>query len=281
MTRDIPASLTSVVAADENKPIELYEIYSIGDATLYFAQAEDHVVFGTQTYTAIGIRREPVRTSVELEVDELSVRIDNVDLAFSKRAIASDFIGRPLIVKKVFRENLGSATQYVPIFEGRMDEPTLDQQALTVRVRSWLDALHHQIPRRVFSTLCNYQLYDASCTVSKQLSTNIITGRAIGSSTDGVLVAAVLSGFANDYWGPIGTAKLFTGSNAGIGREMIGSSQSSNSATFRVPFPYSIASGDLFSVQRGCRKTVADCRSKFDNYVFYGGFPTTPKQPLF
>ena len=40
MTRDIPASLTSVVAADENKPLELYEIYSIGDAEAEVIEAQ-------------------------------------------------------------------------------------------------------------------------------------------------------------------------------------------------------------------------------------------------
>lgn len=278
--RDVPTSLTSVVAADENRPLELYEISSVGDATLYFAQAEDHVVFGTQTYTAIGISRSPVRTSGELEVDELSIRIDNVDLAFSQRAIASDFIGRPLVVKKVFRDALGSSTQFVTVFDGRMDEPILDQMALTVRVRSWLDALHHAVPRRVYSTLCNYQHYDAFCAVSRTVATNLITGTALGSSTAAALVAAVLSGYADQYWGPIGTLKFHTGSNAALGREVLDSSQSSNSATVRVPFPFSIQSGAVFSLTRGCRKTISDCKSKYDNFANYGGFPTTPKAPL-
>jgi len=279
MTREIPTALASKVAAEENRPLELFEVF-LDTETLFLAQAEDHVVFGVQTYTAAGISREPVRTSLELEVDECSVRIDNVDLAFSQRAIATDFIGRQVVVKKVDRDALGSSTNFLTVFDGRMDEPVLDQQTLSVKVRSWLDALHHVVPRRVFSTLCNYQHYDASCAVSRTLGTNLVTGTAIGSSTDEALVAAVLSGFASAYWGPIGTLKFHAGSNANVGREVIGSDQGSNSVSVRIPFPVSIHSGDVFSLSRGCRKTLADCMSKYDNFLNYGGFPTTPKHPL-
>lgn len=154
MTREIPTDLASKVAAEENRPLELFEVF-LDTGTLFLAQAEDHVVFGTQTYTAAGISRAPVRTSLELEVDECTVKVDNVDLAFSQRMIATDFIGRNVVIKKVDRDALGSATHFLTVFDGRMDEPILDQQALTVKVRSWLDALHHSVPRRVFSTLCN------------------------------------------------------------------------------------------------------------------------------
>jgi len=65
--REIPTSLFSAVAAEENKPLELYEVY-LDTRTLYFAQAEDTVALGTQTYTAIGISREP-RASLRLGVD--------------------------------------------------------------------------------------------------------------------------------------------------------------------------------------------------------------------
>ena len=161
-----------------------------------------------------------------------------------------------------------------------MDEPFVDQKQFTVKVRSWLDALHQYVPRRVYSTMCNYQLYDPFCAVAKTLGTNITTGTAIGSSTATVVVGAVFSGFADDYWGPVGTLRFATGSNAAVGRELTHSSQSSNSATARVGFPFAPLSGDVFSVTRGCRKTLADCMSKFNNFPNYGGYHTIPKMPL-
>lgn len=275
MARTIPSSLTGVVSAQANQPIELYECY-LDTGTLYFAGTEDFVTFGVQTYTPIGLRRSPVQTSTELDVDEVRFQIDNVDLAQSARIIATDFTGRRLWIKKVFRENLSSASLYITVFDGRMDEPTLDQSKLTLKVRSWLDAMHHSVPRRVYSTLCNYQLYDEWCTAPVNTPSNQVTGTALGTSTASFIASAPISN-GNNYW-VIGTLTIKTGSNANLGREVLTSS--ADAALVRIPFPYTINSGDQYSMKRACRHTVVDCKSKFGNYANYGGFPVTPKTPI-
>ena len=53
MTRLIPSSLDLLVQAQANKPIELFEAF-LDSGTLFFAGHIDHIVFGTQTYTALG-----------------------------------------------------------------------------------------------------------------------------------------------------------------------------------------------------------------------------------
>lgn len=279
MARTVPAAVSSSAAKSANEPLELYEVY-LDTGTLRYAQAEDHITFQANTYTAAGIKRSPVKTSAELSVDEVEVQIDNVNLAFSQRAIATDFIGRRLVVRKVFRDTLANSGNQVVVFDGRMDSPSFAERAINVRVRSWLDALHHAVPRRLFSSMCNYQHYDTWCAVAKTAGTNVVTGTATSSSTVSRLVAATLSGFADNYWGPIGTLVIETGSNAGIGREIKASYQGSNSVVTRIGFPYTINSGDVFTLTRGCRKTVEDCTSKYNNFANYGGFHTIPKQPL-
>jgi len=278
MMREVPSAVHSAAQAAESKPIELYEVF-LDSQTLYFAQDNDYVIFGVQTYSPIGVSRTPVRTSADLEVDEVTLQLDNVDKFFAQEAIKTDFVGRRITVKKVFRDQLDSASKFVVVFDGRMDEPSIEQSAMTVHLRSSLDALHIPIPRRVFSTLCNYQHYDISCAVSKTLGTNIVTGTAVGPASDFIVFSVVLSHSSN-YWGPVGTLKMFTGSNANVGREVISSTTASLSANVRIPFPYLINSGDIFSIQRGCRKTITDCISKFGNFPNYGGFPTIPKHPI-
>lgn len=277
--RTVPAAVGSSAAKAANAPLELYEVY-LDTGTLRYAQSDGHVAFQANTYTAVGIRRSPVKTSAEMSVDEVEIQVDNVDRAFSQRVIATDFIGRRLVVRKVFRDSLVNSGNQVVVFDGRMDAPAISQSALSVRVRSWLDALHHAVPRRLFSSACNYQHYDAWCTVSKTVGTNVVTGTAASSSTTSRVVAATLSGFADNHWGPIGTLVVETGSNAGLGREVLSSYQGSNCANVRVAFPYAINSGDVFTLTRGCRKTVEDCASKYANFANYGGFHTVPKPPL-
>ena len=276
MARTIPSSLTSIVSAQANKPLELYEVY-LDNQTLYYAQAEDPVVFGTNTYTSIGLTRSPVHTTAELQVDEVIIKLDNVTLDVTKAIVTKDYIGRRLVIRKVFRENLSSSSLSIIVFDGRMDEPILNQNDLSIHVRSWLDALQNYVPRRVYSTLCNYQIYDADCTVNQFVAANIVSGTATSSSTSAILQSTAITPGTKDYW-TIGTLVMLTGSLANIGRGVL--SSSGTTATVRVPYDTSILAGDTFSLRRGCTKTVADCNSKFGNYINFGGFPVTPKTPI-
>jgi len=271
---------------ETNKPIELFEVF-LDQQTLLFAGALDNVTIGTSVYAAAGIQRSVIRTTMELEVDELTITIDNIDLAFSQRVIAEPFIGRQIRVKKVFLD-AASLANLMTLFSGRMDEPVLTEKTFQVKVRSELDALHHTMPRRVFSTLCNYQHYDAFCTVGKSLAQNLSTGTALVDSgfdtTTKTIVSSALGttsfAVADNYWAPIGTLTFKTGSNANLGREVITHFVNSLTVGVRIPFPFTPASGDLFEITRGCRKTVSDCSSKYDNYLNYGGFPVTPRTPI-
>lgn len=278
MSRDIPAVVNSWSQQVMNRPIELYQAF-LDTEILRFAQSDVDVTFGGETWWATGISRAEIRTSSELECDEVQVSVDNVNLAMADRIIATDFVARRLVIYKVQRGDVTSG-QAMVLFDGRMDEPVLDQTKLQVVVRSWLDGMHVNVPRRIFSSICNYQLYDTWCTVPRSVGINVGTGTALGSSTDYTLVADYLGGQADAYWGPIGTLWMLTGSNTNIAREVIGHSQSSLSVEVRIPFPFTIASGDEFRIERACTKTVNDCCSKYNNYVNYGGFPTIPRAGL-
>lgn len=278
MSRETPSIVQSWSQEVANRPLELYQVF-LDQGTLRYAQSDVDVQFGGQTWWAMGISRGEIRTTAELECDEVAVSLDNVNLAVADRIIAEDFIGRRATIYKVRRGDVTSG-QAMVLFDGRMDEPVLDQQKLTLKVRSWLDGMHVNIPRRIFSSVCNYQLYDPWCTVGRTVDVNVGTGTAIGSSDQYTLVADYLAGKADGYWGPIGTLWMLTGSNMNLGREVVAHSQTSMSVEVRMPFPYTIASGDAFRIERACMKTVADCCSKFVNYVNYGGFPTIPRAGL-
>jgi uncharacterized phage protein (TIGR02218 family) len=278
MSRDIPSVVQSWSQEVANRPLEIYQVF-LDAETLRLAQSDVDVAFGGQTWTALGISRGEIRTSSELECDEVHVSLDNVNLAMADRIIATDFIGRRMVIYKVRRGDISSG-QAMVLFDGRIDEPVLDQSKLVVALRSWLDGMHVAVPRRIFSSVCNYQLYDPWCTVSRQIDVNVGTGMAIGSSTNYTLVSEYLNDHADAYWGPIGTLWMQTGSNMGNAREVIAHSQSSMSVEVRIPFPFAINSGDLFMIERACMKTVANCCSKYGNYLNYGGFPTIPRAGL-
>ena len=287
MTRQLTLPIQSEIAQEFNRPIELYEV-ALDTGTLRFANTNDYIFFASNTYEPLPISRSAIGTNLELQVDEMTVQLENIDLAFSQRVVATDFRGKFLTVKKVLLDLLGDANNFVVLFDGKMDEPVIDDRTFTVKVRSILDALHHTLPRRVYGTTCNYQHYDPFCTVSKTLGTNLITGTVLGSgSTDAILVSSALQANSpadiDNYWGPIGTVTMKSGSNSTLGREVITHVISDGIAgqiRVRVPFSFVLNSGDVFEVTRGCRKHATDCQSKYENYLNYGGYPVTPKTPI-
>jgi len=282
MPRDVPTIVQSWVGLVANKPIELFQAF-LDRETLRFAASDVDVTFGGSTWFAMGISRSEIRTSSELECDEVNVSIDNVNLAMADQIIATDFVGRRLVIYKVRRGDVSSG-QAMVLFDGRMDEPVLDQSKLSISIRSWLDGMHVSVPRRIFSSICNYQMYDASCTASRNIDWNQVTGTAVTAPDPALetwtLWSLKLTWQAEGWWGPIGTLWMQTGSNAGIAREVIAHHQNSAAVEVRIPFPFTISSGDIFYIERACSKTVADCCSKFNNYINYGGFPTIPRAGL-
>src|SRR3990167_577005 len=118
MPRSIPTTITSYVESITNRPVELVEVY-LDTGTLYRAISDDDLSFEGQTYTALGLERSGVRTSSELETDELTLKLDNVDLGFSARVIAEDFVTRRARVRKMFRDAPTSGNAIV-LFDGRM-----------------------------------------------------------------------------------------------------------------------------------------------------------------
>jgi len=277
MSRTIPAALVSVLSSEQNIPVELYEVYLEG-ITYYYANAEQNITFGSQTYTALGISRTRVSTSIDSKVDEISVQLDNVDKSFSQLIQSKSLPGKRIVIKKVFRGYLGSADNYIVTFDGKADSIAIDQDRVLVRIVSSLDAITKRYPGRTFKQTCNYKLGDTWCTVNRESAANKGTGTAT-SGTVTTLVDTVNLNQADDYWNN-GFVKVTGGTNSGLSRPILDFVQSSKTVTFRIGFPVAIDNTSQYTIYRGCDKTQSDCVNKFSNWANYGGFVNIPEQPF-
>lgn len=73
-----------------------------------------------------------------------------------------------------------------------------------------------------------------------------------------------------------GGLRWVTGLNAGLAMEVKSWVGSTRTMELFLPMPYIIAVGDVFTVFRGCDKTLATCIAKFDNVINFGGEPHVP-----
>lgn len=276
--RTIPAGLVPVIEAAQNSPVELYELY-LDVGTRYFASHDSDVVFAGIQYKALPIRRQPIETKMSLEIDGVSSGLTDVKQELSQLLTTVDFRGRRCRIIKVFLEALTNPANYIVIFDGRMDTPSISEDStFGIRVLSYLDLLHRDFPARLFSTVCNYKLGNEWCTVDMTTAANKQTGTAASGSTTNKIVSSVLTQ-VDDYW-KIGRVKFLSGANKGQAREIFTSKLTGTLVLVRMPFAFTPAIGDQVEFLRGCNKTEDDCVNKFDNWVNYGGFNSIPKPSI-
>ena len=83
---------------------------------------------------------------------------------------------------------------------------------------------------------------------------------------------------AADYFG-VGTIKFTSGANAALRPQQIKRHEADGTLETYEPFYYAVAVGDAYTMIPGCRKRLtADCFTKWNNVVNFGGFPHVPTQ---
>lgn len=271
MARTLSPNVTAEAAKDQNRPVELYQIY-LDAGPLFFAAHPENINYfdenGTPTtYYALGLSRSPVRTNMDTKVDEVTVQLDNVTREMSAYIAHAEFVGRRLKIIKVFLEYLANPADHVVIFDGIMDAPTITETAMQVTVVSKLDMLGFRVPRRRYQRPCNWKFGSAECGIS--LASATVSGTVQAISSDGLTLT--LSGRTE-------AAGYYVDGVLTIGSEWQ-RVVSSNGATIVVDYPFVNAKvGDPYTLRRGCDKTFETCRDRFGNQNAFGGFLSIPAE---
>lgn len=254
---------------EQNRPVELYRLY-LDEETVYLACHDQDVLFydelgQPQVYTGIGISRSRIRTSLDNQVDECTIGINNVELAMSP-LFEGVLEGKNLEILKVFLDALDDPDNYVLVFEGQMGAPVITKESFQIRVTSPLDTLNVSIPRRKYQRLCNWAFGSPECGVS--LPSVTVYGNVTGVGEDGKEIFLAYFDGNEEYEG--GT--LIINKEA---RKI--SSISGNTIRVEYPFPFDIPNGTACAVRKGCNKTYDEsCVGRFGNGANYGGFLSIP-----
>lgn len=152
--------LIALLDADQFLMADLYTITTVqGDVYRYTNYDYDLMVEG-HTYSSSGpiISREGISLSLGIEVDNLSVTIDATDNEkFDDIRVVQAFHngqmdGARFKLERIFMDiNTPTDTSAgtIKLFEGRLIEPELDRNTISVSVASDLDDLNVQMPEPV------------------------------------------------------------------------------------------------------------------------------------
>jgi hypothetical protein len=281
-------------------PIEIWDIHlgsttAVDANTLFFVKTNQNLRFYSfvngqpKVYSAVGVGRSSVSRHIDSKIDNVEIALENVDRTFAQYFNDIDLRGKRIIIRKIFADYIARASDpdgdnFLVLFDGILDAPTLNQSRMTAQVRNnFFNSLAFNAPRRTYQGLCNYRFGNSGDCASHRTQQQLYDTKT-GQTVDVVFSqshfrdTARTEGGSGDYWSPgIMIMTAGTPGNIGVKRKIV-QSTATGDIFIESNFPYSIQVGDVYTIQRDCGHTLDhDCRDRFLNNSEFGGFITIPE----
>lgn len=277
--KDVTSEAQDELDAQQNRPIELYDIYLEAE-TLHLTTYHDTISFfdpdGTPAdYTPIAVERGPIEQDVLAKAIKVTCRIDNINQAMASYAATSKIKGRKVTIRQVFLDAMASADDAIVILKNALiDAYTITESWLEATLTSSLGSLNIEAPRWHYQLQCNRKFASADCGVDINAAANKKDKTLDAGSTQTVLLDAGITEGA-DYWND-GECHILDGALAGQKRRIVASQN--GQITVQFGFTEAPATGVQVRLYRGCDKTFQTCKNRFANQINYGGFDTIPQE---
>lgn len=137
MNRGSSAAVQAEWAKTQNEPAHLVEVrFDAADGgSVYLTDSWRNVVYNGNTYAALGhmLGFEGLVESVDLRITDLTLRLSGVDQTWISIVLSKQYIDRRLLLYQMFFDQTTEQLIVSPvvIHDGRMDEPTIDEDPAT------------------------------------------------------------------------------------------------------------------------------------------------------
>jgi hypothetical protein len=304
-----PASPALVALLNSSTGFIMADLYTFtlqGGATYLFSGAQTAITDTTTNRVfQLGPRfeRSLTKTVIGIQSDELDVRIYPAPTDLLGSTLWAEAIwqgqldGAELQLERAFMGASGggygdTSAGTVVLFAGRISDAEVSRTMISLKVRSHLELLNIEMPRRLWQPSCTFNFGDAMC------GYNRVTGQnAAGTSTgNGQLSFDCAAGSTEvlilgvpETTTPyaLGTIIALDGVNAGQSRT-IASITPGVQVALKIGFLSPPNAGDGFQMLPGCDRSLATCGGVFqqsrvtpsgynpDNPERFGGFPFVP-----
>lgn len=168
-------------------------------------------------------------------------------------------------------------------FYGRVADVEVGRTKNIIKVKSLLDLLNVQMPKRLFQAGCTFVFGDAMCGYDRE------TDGAAGPGGGGPPYAQTVAATSGTIQSQIhvsglvpspttlfnqGTLVGLTGLNTGYKRTI--TLIDAGVIYLLHPWIFTVSVGDTFTILPGCDHTLATCTDTFNNLEHFGGFPYIP-----
>jgi len=258
---------------ESGRPVELFTIV-LGASTFRYTSAEDDVVINAITYTAVPLLRGAFATGPDERSNTIDITLP-VSNEFVRKYINS-VPGSRAFLQIVRTQRDDVAQEEEATFQGLVEAVSFNKNVTEAKVTvlPLIAAVSRPIPRYVYSSQCNHVLYDpTTCDAddtdpSFRLSANVTV-------VSGVTITIPGAAAFGDGWFDGGYVETTGGTDA---RMVI--SQVGDVFTLMLPFTDSPLGSTMVALA-GCGRSIAICKSKFDNVINFGGFAFVPSKNIF
>ena len=271
------------LAETGERPIYLYHLWCDAPTLLhwYFTSfAADVVSNGIRHYArpiTHGALKSSIQASRALEITA-AYRDDSPFLLFLPVPLA-----RPMNVQ-VSQIAFSDPDATTPIFTGQVRVVEDQGESLLARCDAFANVIKRKLPRMLIQEQCPYWLYDgATCRVERnRLETSGIIQAIHADSlppTVDLTLAFPGSAHAAQWQSADWFAHGFIEAGLGADFQAIGVTASSYAGgvlTLTLTSPLNAEAGAWVQLVPGCDRTADTCRTKFNNFVNFGGFVNIP-----
>ena len=266
-------SNTSFLMAD------LYTFTLAGGAGLYFYS-------GAQTALTVGGRvfakgpkfdRSKTKVVIGIQVDQLDLFIypETTDmlgsLTWMQAASGGVLDGALVTLERVFMPSYGDTSPgTVVLFTGRVGDLDISRTRIDMKIRSLLELLNIQMPRRLWQSPCTHLFGGSMCVFDRTSMLQPITAGANSTQTN--ITTSLVPNPTNLF--DLGTATAVTGDNVGASRTI--SALKNGIINVKPKFLFPVVAGNIFNLLPGCDRSFSSCLNTFNNVVHFGGCDQIP-----
>jgi len=162
------------------------------------------------------------------------------------------------------------------LFRGFLGEIQRGDGAFEVELRGLSEVLNKQVGRS-FLKECDRALGDSKCKFDLSKPGYTVVAQVSHITDNRAIWAQGISGFPKG-WFVHGTLAWLSGENTGVTSKIKFDNIKGSDRIVEIweEAANSVALGDQFKLTVGCDKSSETCRTKFDNFLNYRGFPQMP-----
>jgi uncharacterized phage protein (TIGR02218 family) len=272
-------TLDAALALNVHKLADLYTI-EFREGTVRWTSADLNVTDGVNTWLAAGatvplISRGNSKASAGLSVDSLEVTIAPGastlgGLSLKLAAIQGSFDNVRVLVERAYMSTWGTAANLkVVVFDGLVVDVAPGSTEIVLSVKSALNKLNEQIPKRLIQPQCPYRVFDTQCGLTAATWTD--SAKTVAAGTTASVIQLNASSTTANVGGYV---RVTSGTLNGTYRTI--KAVAGAAVTLNMPLPSIPATGVTLSIVKGCDKTRVACRA-FSNIQNYGGYPDAPR----